>query len=139
MNTKNLCILPILITLFLITLCFFTSSNAQIIFRQDKPVIKQVWYRVTDYSPTLRSVEAAEISPDGKYVVSASKFGYFIMLWRVVDGFLLWQKVMDAEVEAVTFSPDGRLMVTGHEDSGSLILHMLSRVEMHRGRSASIQ
>ncbi len=92
-----------------------TVSYGQIIFREDRPVVKEVWQRVADFSPTLRSVEAAEISPDGKTVISGSKFGYYLMLWRVADGALIWEKVMDAEIEAVTFSPDGKYIAAGDE------------------------
>lgn len=92
-----------------------TLLNAQIIFRTEKPVLQPVWHRVADFSPTLRSVEAAEFSPDGKYIISASKFGNYLMLWRVADGELLWQTVMDAEVECVTFSQDGKYFAAGDE------------------------
>ena len=91
------------------------SQSEIVIFREDKPIIKEMWHRVADYSPTLRSVESAEFSPDGHHVVSAAKFGYYLMMWRVADGCLLWQKVMDAEIEAVTFSPDGKYIAAGDE------------------------
>ncbi len=106
----------ILVICGLVALCAQrTGTHAQTIFRTDKPLVKPVWHRVADYSPTLRSVEAAEISPDGKHVISASKFGSRLMLWRVADGFLIWEKVMQAEVEAVTFSPDGMYIAAGDE------------------------
>ncbi len=85
------------------------------IFGEDKPIIQAVWHRVADYSSTLRSVESAEISPDGRLILSASKYGYNLMLWRVEDGSLVWEKVLDAEIEAVTFSPDGKLIAAGDE------------------------
>lgn len=91
------------------------AAQQTIIFRDDKPEIKLLWNRVADYSPTLRSVESAEISPDGRHVVSASKYGYYLMLWRVADGFLIWEKVLDAEIESVTFSPDGKYIACGDE------------------------
>ena len=109
---KNLVLITLLLSV--ISVCINTHSQT-IIFREDKPEIKLMWNRVADYSPTLRSVEAAEISPDGKYVVSASKFGYYLMLWRVADGYLHWEKTLDAEIEAVTFSPDSKYIVCGDE------------------------
>ncbi len=106
--------IPLILFLMLILLLAETAEG-QIIFREDKPMVKTLWHRVADYSPTLRSVEAAEISPDGKHVISASKFGYYLMLWRVADGYLIWEKVLDAEIEAVTFSPDGKYVIAGDE------------------------
>lgn len=89
--------------------------KSQTIFRQDKPVVQALWHRMADYSPTLRSVESAEISPREDVIVSASKFGNLLKLWRVDDGFLIWSKELDAEVEAVTFSPDGKYIASGDE------------------------
>lgn len=105
------------IIISLVAALFSSNISAQktIIFREDKPEIKLMWNRVADFSPTLRSVESAEISPDGKYVVSASKFGSYLMLWRVADGYLYWEKVLDAEIEAVTFSPDSKFIACGDE------------------------
>ncbi len=106
----------IFLTLVLISFIISVDQiQAQIIFREDKPVIKPIWNRVADYSPTLRSVEAAEISPDGRHVISGSKFGYYLMLWSVADGNLVWEKILDAEIEAVTFSPDGKYIAAGDE------------------------
>ncbi len=86
------------------------------IFSAEAPEIVPIWHRVADYSPQLRSVEAAELSPDGKLAVSVSKFGYDLMVWRVADGALLWQAKSESEIECVTFSPDGKRFVTGGED-----------------------
>ena len=71
---------------------------------------------MADVSPRLRSVEAAEFSPDGKTALSGSKFGYNVMAWRVADGALLWEATHESEVECVTWSPDGRVAVSGGED-----------------------
>ncbi len=103
-------------TAIIITLlCALAKVSGQVIFRSDKPELKELWSRVADFSPTLRSVESAEFSPDGRYVVSASKFGYYLMFWRVADGYLMWEHVLDAEIEAVTFSPDGNYIAAGDE------------------------
>lgn len=108
--------LAITITVILFTFIKSGFSQEEItIFKKDKPDVQLLWSRMADYSPTLRSVEAAEFSPDGTYIVSASKFGSRLMLWRVADGYLYWEKIMDAEVEAVTFSPDGRYIAAGDE------------------------
>ena len=75
-----------------------------------------VWTRVADFHPRLRSVEAAEISPDGRTVATASKFGYQVMAFRVADGFLMWEAGHDSEVECVCWSPDSSKIATGGED-----------------------
>jgi len=91
------------------------KSQSITIFGKDKPMVQALWHRIADYTTTLRSVESAEISPDGRLIVSASKFGCNLMLWRIADGGLLWEKVMGAEIEAVTFSPDGKYIASGDE------------------------
>lgn len=97
---------------------FFTLSVVaqESIYNTDKPLVFNVWNRVADFSPILRSVEAAELSPDGKYAASGSKFGYKVMLWRVADGALIWENEHDSEVECITFSPDGKTVASGGED-----------------------
>ncbi len=112
MNYKSILFI---VAVLICTFSDFFTVNAQTIFREDKPMVQALWHRIADFSPTLRSVESAEISPDGKHVVSASKFGYYLMFWRVEDGYLLWKKVLEAEIEAVTFSPDGKLIAAGDE------------------------
>ncbi|MBD0254816.1 MAG: WD40 repeat domain-containing protein [Cytophagales bacterium] len=64
----------------------------------------------------MRAVEAARLSPDGRLAVSASKFGYNLMVWRVTDGTLLWEQKQEAEIECVAFSPDGKRFATGDEN-----------------------
>ncbi|WKN43497.1 WD40 repeat domain-containing protein [Tunicatimonas pelagia] len=86
------------------------------IYNSEQPEIIPLWHRVADYSPVLRSVEAAEISPDGRLAVSGAKFGYQVMLWRIADGALLWEAAHESEVECVVFSPDGKRIATGGED-----------------------
>ena len=39
------------------------SQEDIVIFKKDKPDIKLLWSRMADFSPTLRSVEAAEFLP----------------------------------------------------------------------------
>jgi len=103
-----------------LTACFFATvgvvSAQESIYNETAPQIIPVWHRVADYAPVLRSVEAARLSPDGRLAVSASKFGYNLMVWRVADGSLLWENKQEAEIECAVFSPDGKRFATGAED-----------------------
>lgn len=103
---------------FLTCIVLTTSASGQEvqIFPIDTPMVVPLWHRVGDFSPRLRSVEACEFSPDGRYAVSGAKFGYGVMLWRVADGALLWENAHESEVECVVFSPDGTRIATGGED-----------------------
>ncbi|NND07874.1 MAG: hypothetical protein HKN87_15965 [Saprospiraceae bacterium] len=86
------------------------------IYNEEAPEMQLVWMRLADFTPKLRAVESAELSPDGRLAVSGSKFGYKVMLWNVADGRLLWEREHDSEVECVTFSPDSKLVASGGED-----------------------
>ncbi len=109
----------------------FSSPRAQPIYDSEAPVIIPVWHRAADFSPKLRAVEAAEFSKDGRLAASASKFGYKVMLWRVADGALLWEREHESEVECVTFSPDGKRIATGGEDFFVRIWAVDSGKELH--------
>jgi len=99
-------------------LCQLAAAQEELpsMYPKDIPIVQNIWHRVGDYSSGLRSVEAAEISPDSKLVVSGAKFGYAVILWRAADGTIIWEKAHDSEVECVTFSPDGNRIATGGED-----------------------
>lgn len=86
------------------------------IYNSEAPEPVLIWHRVGDVSDGLQSVEAAEFSPDGSLAVSGGKFGYNVMLWRVADGTLIWERAHESEVECVTFSPDGKRIASGGED-----------------------
>jgi len=92
-----------------------TLFGSESIYSEVSPDPYHVWTRIGDYTDSLRAVEAAELSPDGRLAVSASKFGYNLMCWRVADGTLLWEKKLESEIECITFSPDGSLIASGDE------------------------
>ncbi|RIV23515.1 hypothetical protein DYU11_11015 [Fibrisoma montanum] len=100
----------------LLTLLPVIALAQEPIYNPDVPEVFPVWHRVADFSPALRSVESARISPDGRVAVSVSKFGPRVMVWRVADGTLLWEKEQNAEIECIAFAPDGKRFVTGDED-----------------------
>jgi len=114
------------------TLSFAQSPSEVRIFHDTVPQIVPIWHRVADYSPMLRSVEAAELSPDGRLAVSAAKFGYNVMLWRVADGTLVWENVHESEVECITFSPDGKYIASAGEDYFIRIWDASTGEEVHK-------
>lgn len=122
-----------LFLLLVLGLSYRTSfAQEQSIYGGESPAVVPLWHRVADFSDRLRAVEAAEFSPDGRYVVSGSKFGYKVMLWRVADGMLQWENAHESEVECVVFSPDGKRIATGGEDYYVRIWDTETGEELHR-------
>ncbi len=103
-----------LILLFLLASQLYAQRYP--IYDSLKPDVIPIWHRVADHASVLRAVESARLSPNGTIAVSASKFGYNLMVWRVADGTLLWEKKLNTEIECVVFSPDGTQFATGDED-----------------------
>lgn len=102
---------------FLLTILLASPLIAQEgIYPGEAPSLEHIWTRIGDVSPKLRSVESAEFSPDGLTCISGSKFGYLLTLWNVADGTIIWQEKARAEIECVSFSPDGTLIACGDED-----------------------
>lgn len=106
----------LLTLLFILYLAPAAAQQNADLFPAERPALIPLWHRMADFSTRLRSVEACELSPDGKYAVSGGKFGYGVYLWRVADGQLLWENYHDSEVECVVFSPDGKRIASGGED-----------------------
>ena len=75
-----------------------------------------VWERVADVFGEAGSVESAEFSPDGRYIVSGTKFDNSIIMWRTSDGTEQWRAYAAEEVERVGFSPDGKYVASCSED-----------------------
>jgi WD40 repeat protein len=70
------------------------------------------------------------ISPDGGRVAVAGGWAsggdeWQVRIFRVATGEVVWQTtVNDLAVRAVAFSPDGRLLATGNEDTTALIFRL---------------
>jgi len=78
--------------------------------------LEPVWSRVADALGEPGSVESAEFSPDGKYIVSGTKFDNSVILWRTSDGAELWRQYAAEEVERVAWSADNQYVAAGSED-----------------------
>ncbi len=76
-----------------------------------------LWTRMGDQNGESGAVEAAIISPNGKYIASGSKYDNQVILWNVIDGTVKWQKGVDLEVEGISFSPDSKYFASGGEDA----------------------
>ncbi len=80
------------------------------------PGLQLLWSRVADLNGEAGAVESAEFSPDGQFIVTGSKYDNRVVVWRVLDGTVVWQRVLEQEVERAAFSPDGRFVVSTGED-----------------------
>lgn len=78
--------------------------------------LEPVWSRVADALGEKGSVESAEFSPDGKYIVSGTKFDNSVIMWRTSDGTELWRQYARQEIERVGWSADGKYVAAASED-----------------------
>lgn len=85
--------------------------------------LEPVWSRVADALGEVGSVESVEFSPDGKYIVSGTKFDNSVILWRTSDGTELWRAYTAAEIERVGWSADGKYVAACSEDFMVTIYH----------------
>ncbi len=78
--------------------------------------LEPVWARVADAMGELGSVESVEFSPDGKHIVSGTKFDNAVIMWRTSDGTELWRRYAKQEIERVGWSADGQYVASASED-----------------------
>lgn len=78
--------------------------------------LEPVWSRVADALGEPGSVESAEFSPDGKYIVSGTKFDNSVVMWRTSDGAELWRQYAREEIERVGWSSDNGYVAACSED-----------------------
>ena len=78
--------------------------------------LEPVWSRVADALGEPGSVESVEFFPDGKYLVSGTKYDNAVVMWRTSDGAELWRQYTEREVERVGWSADGKYVAGGSED-----------------------
>ena len=100
---------------FIVTAAVFLLSRSSI-YAGDKLGLTLVWTRVADVNGEAGSVESAEFSPDGRFVVTGSKFDNQVIMWRTSDGAELWRQTVNEEIERVGWSPDGQWVASVSED-----------------------
>jgi len=100
--------------IFFITLFTLTTQAQQYLNHQLR--LEPVWARVADALGEIGSVESAEFSPDGKYIVSGTKFDNSVIMWKTSDGTELWRQYAEQEVERVGWSADGKYVAAASED-----------------------
>lgn len=95
----------------------------QVVAQQTVPRLTPVWVRLGDADGVIdqkvnrpTSVESAEFSPDETRIASVAKGDDSIRLWNAADGSAIWTVYAEDETEAITFTRDGRYIVTGGED-----------------------
>ncbi len=78
--------------------------------------LEPVWSRVADALGEPGSVESAEFSLDGKYIVSGTKYDNSVIMWRTSDGREIWRNYTAQEVERVGWSADNKYVAAASED-----------------------
>jgi WD40 repeat protein len=131
---------PSQVQVFVLTCSLFSLS--QFAFSQN-PLdyqlrLELVWSRVADALGEIGSVESVEFSPDGRYIVSGTKYDNSVILWRTSDGTELWRNETAAEIERVSWSADGKYLAAGSEDFMLTIFKasdgkIYKKIELDRG------
>lgn len=78
--------------------------------------LEPVWSRVADALGEPGSVESAEFSPNGRFIVSGTKYDNAVIMWRTSDGAEIWRNYTEQEVERVGWSADNKYVAAASED-----------------------
>ena len=80
------------ITILSLPLCLVLVTSTQAQQYLDYQLrLEPVWSRVADALGEIGSVESAEFSPDGKHIISGTKYDNSVIMWRTSDGTELWR------------------------------------------------
>ncbi len=77
-------------------------------------------------------VEAAEFSPDEKFIVSGSALGKEMIIWDAKKGDKIFEKKFSHKIETVCFSPDNKFILTGGEFNYLSVFETDSRTQFKR-------
>ena len=80
------------------------------------PFLQLLWARLGDIHGEVGAVESAEFSSDGRHIVSGGKYDNSLVVWRTIDGTVVWRRELDDEIERAGFSRDGEFVVSAGED-----------------------
>ncbi len=80
------------------------------------PSLLLLWTRAGDLNGEAGAVESAEFGPEGKTIVSGSKYDNRVVMWRTDDGHRLWAQEVSDEVERAAYAPTGEYVVSTGED-----------------------
>jgi len=78
--------------------------------------LEPVWSRVADALGEPGSVESAEFSPNGRYIISGTKYDNSVIVWRTSDGVELWRQYTEQEIERASWSADNQYVAAASED-----------------------
>ncbi len=104
------------VLILIIVVVSVPSSFAQVLYPDASVRLHEVWSRVADVYGELGSIESAEFSPDGRYIVSGSKFDNSVVMWRTSDGHEIWRNYAAQEIERVAWSSNGKYVTSCSED-----------------------
>src|SRR5262249_12234336 len=68
-------------------------------------------------------INQIRLSPDGQKLASVGNAGW-LCLWNMADGKLLFQQRMPTPLYSVSFSHDGKLLVTGNYNGTATVLKL---------------
>ena len=114
----------IIISSFLALSLIITAEGQQYLNHQLR--VEPVWSRVADALGEPGSVESAEFSRDGRFIVSGSKYDNAVIMWRTSDGAELWRQYTEQEIERVAWSSDGNYVAAGSEDYLVTVYHAVT-------------
>jgi WD40 repeat protein len=100
-----------------------TSSDSVIaLWRWNGTTLQPLWEAKPDHEapikgPRSQGIKSLAFSPDGKYVATGGLNNNIIRIWNVVGGKEVRQiKASGAQVGALAFAPNGKILASGCED-----------------------
>lgn len=114
----------------IVSVMFIASTEAQQ-YLDYQLRLEPVWSRVADALGEIGSVESVEFSPDGKHIISGTKYDNSVIMWRTSDGTELWRKYAAQEIERVGWSADGKYVAAASEDFLVTVYEAMSGEVVH--------